>query len=289
MPLLKDSSNQPNRGQTPYRRRPLNTYYRAKNQESSASPFKRKPSKTNHRKWLFGVADILLVGLLLVGLIYSLLLRPQPRVETNNISYHTAAEYKMGIQPFFQSVKDSNKISFDESAVVKAIQTKFPEVQSARIELPFFSQEPTAWLYVSAPAFKLVSGGKTYIVDSQGIVVAEAASLPKMTLISLNDQSGYTAQIGKPVLSSASVAFINTVIAQSKKAQVPIAQISLPPLAQEMDLQTKDQPYYIKFYLGGDALSQTGQFLAARQKFSKGQSPPSQYLDVRVSGKIFYK
>jgi hypothetical protein len=278
------------RGDKAYRRRTLNTYYRTNSQDASPSPFKRKHRKSSPRKWLFGLADIILVCLLLAGLIYSLILRPQPKIQANDYSYHSSADYRAGIQPFFKAVKDNNKISFDEAAVVKSIEAKYPEVQNVRVELPFFSPEPTVWLYISKPAFKLSSGAKTYIVDSQGTIVAESKDLPQLTkLVSLNDQSGYPAAIGKPILSSSSVAFINTLSAQAKAAKVPIGQLALPPLALELDLRTQDQPYYVKFFMGGDALTQTGQFLAARQKFSKGQSPPSLYLDVRVNGKVFYK
>jgi hypothetical protein len=63
----------------------------------------------------------------------------------------------------------------------------------------------------------------------------------------------------------------------------------LPPKAQELDLRASDQSYYVKFYLGGDAMIQTGQYLAARQKFAQTKQQPGEYLDVRVSGKIFYK
>jgi len=41
--------------------------------------------------------------------------------------------------------------------------------------------------------------------------------------------------------------------------------------------------------MGGDALVQTGQFLAARKEFDISKKQPPEYLDVRVSGKIFYK
>jgi hypothetical protein len=77
-------------------------------------------------------------------------------------------------------------------------------------------------------------------------------------------------------------------LAQTRRAGVPIKSLTFPPLAQELDLATEDQPYFVKFYLGGDPLVQAGTFLAARHQFSSGVKP-SVYLDVRVPGKIFYK
>ena len=286
---MRQPSLPPGRGQKTYNRKLLTTYYRSKNPTAPSSPFNKKTPKVRSRKILFGAADIIIVILLLAGLIYSLLLKPQPKLVLSDTAYHSASAYSDQISPLFNGFKNRNKISFDENSVVAAIQKKFPEVQSARVELPFFSEQPTVWLNISKPAFKLVSNG-TFIIDSQGLAVAQASTIPKLSnLVTLSDQSGFRAGVGQQILSSQAVGFINTVIAQCRQAKVSIASFSLPPLAQELDMRTNDAPYFVKFYLGGDALDQTGQFLAARQKFSKAQDTPNQYLDVRVSGKIFYK
>jgi hypothetical protein len=70
---------------------------------------------------------------------------------------------------------------------------------------------------------------------------------------------------------------------------VTITSLSLPSKPSELDLRTKDRPYFVKFYMGGDALTQAGQFLAARAQFDRQNHQPADYLDVRVAGKIFYK
>jgi hypothetical protein len=290
MAFLRKQPVKSNRGQKTYSRRPQATYYRSKNQAETASPFKKKPAQRSSRKIVFGVVDLILIVLLLAGLVYSLMLTPHPKLNVSDLSYHSAESYQTAITPLFSSISNSNKITFDENSVIKKIQTQFPEVQSVRVELPFFSQKPTLWLTVSKPAFKLSSSGSAYVVDSAGLAVARAQDLPKLkSLVSLNDQSGFPVRLGSQVLASEAVDFINAVIAQSEHAKVPISSLSLPTAAQELDLRTTDAPYYVKFYLGGDALTQSGQFLAARQKFAHIGPSPSEYLDVRVSGKIFYK
>ena len=290
MPLKPKTPIASTRGQKTYKRAPLRAYYRSSEQSGTGSPFKKKQSGRKYRRVIFGVADILVIILLLTGLIYSLLLRPQPRVSATSLLYHSQAVYNSHIDTVFGGIKNSNKITFDEHAVAAAIQKQFPEVQSVHIELPFFSQQPKVRLSVSPPAFKLLSGSSLYIVDSQGLAVASAAELPKLTnLVVLNDQSGYKAVLGQQVLSSQAVDFIKTLIAQTKHNKIPISSLTLPALAQELDLRTADQPYYVKFYLGGDADIQAGQFAAARQKLSQAHQTPGQYLDVRVPGKIFYK
>lgn len=290
MPNLRRPINPTPRGQKTYKRAPITSYYRSSDEPAKTSPFKKRQPKTNHRKVLFGAIDIILIMLLVFGLIYSLILKPQPKIVASDLSYHQLADYDNKITPLFRNFNDRNKVTFNESAITSAVQKQFPEVQAVRVELPFFSEVPIVRLSVSPPAFNLHSGSRSFIVDSQGIVVAKTTDLPKLhALVNLIDQSGYPAVIGQPVIGSSAVDFINIVTKQSTRAKVPISSLSLPPLAQELDLRTSDAPYYVKFYLGGDALTQAGQFLAARHQFAQSHQSPAEYLDVRVSGKIFYK
>lgn len=273
-----------------YRRTPIANYYRAAKDPTAQSPFRRKQPKTNRRMMLFNIADIILLAIVIIGLIYSLILSHNPAIKADSAQYHSPAVYKTQIATLFSGLKNSNKLTFDESSVVKAIQAKFPEVRSARVELPFFSQQPVVWLNISPPAFSLVNSQSSYLIDTQGVAVARSSDIPTIkNKIVVQDQTSFEVKLGQQILSSDGVALINTVIAQAKQAKVPIAALSLPPRAQELDLRTSDQPYYVRFYLAGDALSQTGQFLAARHQFAKTGKSPSQYLDVRVPGKIFYK
>ncbi len=273
-----------------YKKMPLNSYYRAKADDTVSSPFKKRQPKKNYRKLFLNTIDSVLIVLIVAGLAYSLLLKSSPKITVSDNSYRSTAEYRARILPLFNSIKNRNKISFDETEIVSKIQKIFPEVQAAGIELPFISQVPVVSLTVSPPAFKLLSGSSAYIVDFQGVAVARASQLPHLSpQATLTDQSGYQAADGSRILSSQSVDFINIVLVQARAAKVPVSSLTLPRLAQEMDLRTADQPYYVKFYLGGDAMTQTGQFLAGRKKLIESSQTPGQYLDVRVSGKIFYK
>jgi hypothetical protein len=286
--LIRKNQQQPARGEKTYRRRPLANYYRS-DTRTAQSPFRQKPGPSRRRVVLFNILDILLLIMILAVLVYSLMLRPEPTIKASLSDYHSDSAYAAQITPLLSGLKNSNKLSFDEAAAVTAIKHKFPEVQAAQIELPFFSPRPVVWLDISPPAFNLTSEGRSYLIDQQGTAVAETSALPPMKLLTITDQTGFKVQLGSQVLSSQNVAVINTVIVQSKAAKVPVTSLSLPAKAEELDLHTSDQPYYVKFNLGGDGRIQAGQFLAARHQFIQDGQKPAEYLDVRVPGKIFYK
>jgi len=286
-------SDQPRRSAARDKLAPPAKYYRSGQlSDKAASPFKSqaKPPKAARRKVLFGLADIIVVTALVVGLAYSLLVKPDPEILANSSAYHPSSVYKQAAIKQFQLLKNRNKVSLDETGIVQSLERQFPEIAGASVELPLFGETPILHLDIAPPSFFLASAGKSYIVDQQGKVVAQSASLPEIkNLTEVIDQSGFTVIIGSQTLSASDVNFINTVAAEVNYAKIPIASLTLPSLAQEMDLRTTDCGYYVKFFLGGDPLLQSGQFLAARYNFDQSGSQPSQYLDVRVPGKIYYK
>lgn len=287
------AKEQPRRSPAREKTAPTTKYYRAGSISDKSSPFeskKLKPKSGVRRKLLFGVADILVLLVLMFGLVYSLIVRPDPHISASSSVYHPASTYRQAIIKQFQILKNRNKITLDDQGVVRALQAQFPEIATASVELPLFGEAPIVHLNIAAPSFFLSSGSNLYVVDDQGYVVGKSTSLPDIKgLLTLSDQSGFAAKVGQQAMSSANVAFINTVVAEAKRSSVPISSLTLPALAQEFDLRTSDRGYYVKFFLGGDVLQQSGQFLAARHNFDQTNAQPSQYLDVRVPGKIYYK
>jgi hypothetical protein len=290
--MAKDQSGQ-RRKKNRSSRVPLTYYRSARSSDTSDSPFEKKTPRApgKARKWLLGIIDLILLGFLIIGLLYSMLVKAEPKVAVSDTSYHSSDTYRLEAERLFKSVGNRNKVTLNEQAVIKAMQQKFPEIAGGTIELPLFSQKPTLRLSVSPPAFKLkTTASSSYIIDADGKAVAKTRELPGIkNLPEIVDQSNFRTEAGKQVLNSDSVAFISTVLAECHHGNVTLKTLSLPSRAQELDVAAIDQPYYAKFFVGGNAVVQTGQFLAARHQFEASGSQPSQYLDVRVPGKIFYK
>lgn len=282
---VKKSSARPKQG-----RMPLN-YYRSGPAEKGSSPFVKKTVRIGKkRKYIIRILDIVVIIILLYVLGYSLLVKANPKVVVNDTTYHSHANYQAAATKQLSSLKNRNKITLNERGIVDALKKQFPELDNVRVELPLLSETPTIHLSVAKPSFFLASHGANYIIDSQGVATAKAASLPKIKdLTTLTDDSGFSAKLGQQVLSAQNVTFINSVLQQATHANVPVKSLTLPSQAEELDLRTTDHGYYVKFYLGGDPILQSGQFLAARHQFDQSGHQPAQYLDVRVNGKIFYK
>lgn len=263
-------------------------YYRSSNQ-GKKSPFAKKPPRKPGR-FVSRLFNLLIISVIILCLGYSLVIRPQPRVIASSYPYRTAQVYEEAAQRKLSAIKNRTKLTFDEKSLVNDLQKQFPEISSVSVELPLFGQKPTLRLAIAAPSFTLMSKGSNYVISSDGIAIDSVQRFPSIKgLPALNDQSGFTFKVGQQVLSASEIDFVEQVLSQSLRAGVPVQSLTLPSKIQELDLRTKDRGYYVKFYLGGNAELQTGQFLAARDKFSREHIEPAEYLDVRVSGRIFYK
>jgi len=270
------------------------TYYRS-SEPSGKSPFRRKV-RSKKRRFLSRAIDWLVVLIILAAVIYSLIVRPQPEIIASSNDYHSSEVYQDSAAEVLKKIENRNKLTFDEQDLAYQLKREFPEIAAVRADLPLFGQKPTLYLEIAKPALVLRGAEGTYgavsrlIIDTKGTVIGPQAEFPGIQNLALvADNTGFTARSGETVLSPSDIGFILTVIAQAERAGAPIASLALPKLAEELDLKTSDRKYFVKFYLGGDALTQSGQFLAARKQFDKTNKQPGQYLDVRVAGKVFYK
>lgn len=226
----------------------------------------------------------------LAAIVYSLIVSTNPKIELDSEIYHPISVYHQAAAAGLNSFHNRNKLTFNDKDLILSLKKQFPEISSVSVDLSLFGKTPKLKFTIAAPSFFINSRGVNYVVDSEGVAVDRSTAFPKIkSLPIIIDQTGFSSKGGTQVLSTQAVRFINAVINQAKHARIPIASMTLPALAQELDLRTTDRGYFVKFYLGGDPLVQTGQFLAARHQFDQTGAQPSQYLDVRVPGKVYFK
>ena len=270
----------------------VNPYYQASSapRTQARSPFVAKPPTPKPSNWRARVTNSVLLAVILVAVIWSLIVKLPPKVAVNSSIYHSQLVYKDFVNSQADKISNHTKLSFNQNGLVSAIKQQFPELSTVNLSLPIISQTPSLKLKVSKPTFFMTDSTGTYVIDDQGVVVGKSLSLPSiMGLINITDQSGFKLQPGKAAMSTTTITFINGLLLQCQSAKVPVASITLPNIGPELDLITKDQPYYVKFYSTGDLATQAGQFLATRHQLIQTHVTPSQYLDVRVSGKVYYK
>src|ERR1043166_7616637 len=100
------------------RRMPM-TYYRSGGNANTASPFEKRPAKSKSAINKAGRAllNIALIALIILGLIYSLIVRPSARLIINSQTYHPEGVYRAVATDRLRSLSNRSKISFNEQTV----------------------------------------------------------------------------------------------------------------------------------------------------------------------------
>lgn len=195
---------------------------------------------------------------------------------------------------FSQSLSNQNKLTVDASGISSKLKAMFPELSDVSVALPVVGNRPVVYLQPSEPTFVLSADGNSYVLDSTGRALAYARDVPAHNLATLPtvvDQSGLQPRVGSAVLPNTSVAFIETVLDQLKAQHISVRQIVLPSASFEVDLYIAGKPYFVKFNMhdANGALQQVGSYIAVTQDLASKNVMPSQYIDVRIDGRAYYK
>lgn len=217
-------------------------------------------------------------------------------VQPNGYSYmpHSQTQYQQVTDKIIgSSIYNKLKITLSSRDIGQNIQQSFPEVSYVAVTVPFIGSRPTVYIQLTKPALVYVLPAGSYVLDSNGLVIANAASFKAKELASLPTvQSALSSNItdGEQLLSNQDVNFIQTISLGLKDKNIAVTKMELISGAQEIDVYPANQKYFIKFNLHQtDALLQLGTYLAAIATLKQENKIPNSYIDVRVDGRAYYK
>ena len=201
-------------------------------------------------------------------------------------SYQRTAERLFG-----SSLLNHNKITVDTASVERGLKKAYPELSVVSVTLPLFGHRPYIYISQADPALVLrTQTNQRFIIDTQGRAIAATNVSASSDLLEVRDQSGSTIHLGDLALPSTTVGFIRAVHFQLAQRQAHVSYVTLPPSGSELDVYMAGTQYFVKFNLAsGTALQQAGTFLATQQYFEERGIDPSQYVDVRVDGRAYYR
>ncbi|MEI7631985.1 MAG: hypothetical protein WCJ60_01535, partial [bacterium] len=129
------------------------------------------------------------------------------------------------------------------------------------------------------------------IVGENGVILADAneiESAKKEKLHYLKDEAPLNVSIGKPVLLTSDIDFLESMYKELAIANIEVVTSKLPLGAGELHVQVKDKKYIIKLSLTGDAAQQVGAYLAVLKNVESA-SLAQEYIDVRLGERVFVK
>jgi hypothetical protein len=188
------------------------------------------------------------------------------------------------------SVFNRSKMTFDSRSFENDFMSEIPEIKDVTVHIPLVGKKLVVGLAFERPAYIFTVSGKDYVVGESGVILANASDVDALKLANLRrleDKAPLQVTVGKPVLLTSDIAFIDTVYSELTGHTVGIDHMVLPQGAGELYVYPTGANYFIKFSLSGDAKQQAGAYFAVMK--NRGDAIPNEYVDVRIGERVFVK
>lgn len=297
-PLASDQASQRTKAFSYYSQRsnaPANTGRGQQLPESVSTS-----ADTRRRAWYQNRAVTALACFLgLAGAVYLCVLSPNPKVVSQTANggtyflqepavYEQAAAHSLG-----SSILNRSKLTADTAKVSKDLTQNYPEIHTATVAVPLLGQRPVVYIEPYRPSFVLTTtDNKAYLLDETGRALASVSQITdngELSVPTVEDKSGIQVNLGARALPTNTVQFTSQIASILDAAKVRYQSLVLPPASSELDVYISGTPYFVKFNLQADARLQAGTYLATKQRLEKDKITPSQYIDVRVNERAYYK
>lgn len=196
--------------------------------------------------------------------------------------------YEKAIQDYFSS-RPIERLRFliDAQQLTEYVQTKAPEV--AAIEnggsAGFGASRFIAVMRKPIAGWSI--NGRQQYVDTTG--TAFERNYYATPTVQIIDKSGVQVQAGQAVASNRFLGFVGRAVGLAKAQGYTVTQVIIPVgSTREVELRVEGVAFPIKLSVDREAGTQT-EDMARVLRWLSGHSLTPEYLDVRISGKSYYK
>lgn len=191
------------------------------------------------------------------------------------------------------SILNRTKLTVRSSSIIENFQRAHPEVAYAEVRYGIVDSTPILFV-VLREAHVIISAeddtDSSYVVDAKGVAFARIASDEVLEGVpNIEDDISVDIEIGQQVLPIGTIHFIDDVLYQLEVAEYTVGSMALPAIANEMHVRLAGDEFVGKFDITGNPRLQSGSFIATRGQLLGENEEPNEYIDVRVSGRAYYR
>ena len=239
---------------------------------------------------------ILVVIIIFLGFILYLNNSVSINVESsgNNNFLQNNSVYQQNAENFLShSIANNIKLTLDNNGLTNEILNKFPEISTAKVSIPLLTHSITLNISESTPVAILQDSHKNYfLIKNNGVAMAMVSSKNSSIFIASKPyiiDSFSSVHINNQALSNSDLAFISYVYNELAAQSIKVSSFTLVPNSRELDVRLSGANYFVKFNLEQSVKVQVGSYLALRGYLQSNNKSVSQYIDVRVVGRAYYK
>ena len=264
---------------------------RSANEQSSQlkSPRVQAHDLRKHRRrvWLALTGALVCAGLLLGALLEFI---ATPKVTAANLSAENARQYESGIQAYLNKYPGERlRFSLNVPRLTTYLQTNgYPEILAVSDTVRSLGVGSKSFaLTMRTPAVVWKTGGSELFVDDQG--VAFTRNYHATPAVEILDQSGIPTEGNRVLTSNRFLAFVGKVVGAMSKSGYKVTQVILPVnTTRQVEVRLEGIDYPVKMSVDRPAGEEAEDASRAIAYMSKNGLNP-EYIDVRVSGRAYYK
>lgn len=237
------------------------------------------------------IGSLLFIVVVVSAGLYGLISQFSATVEiraNEGVSLASTASYEEAVREYFQQ-HPAQRLRFllDSAALDAFVQTKAPEV--AKVELRGSAGFGASAFQISfrEPIVGWKIDGREQFVDATGAAFEKNYfTVPDVKVV---DKSGVPIETGRAVASNRFLGFLGLTVGLAKTYGYKVQEVILPrDTTHQIELWLEGVPYPVKLSVDRPAGEQTEDMVrAVKWLHANGKKP--KYVDVRVSGKAFYK
>ncbi len=204
------------------------------------------------------------------------------------MSSSDATGYQNAINSYY-AARPVERLRFllNEEAFVRHVQAARPETRDMRVEQGSGLGEASIVVVARQPIARWDIGGSNQYVDGDGVVFSRNYfDDPALQIV---DNSGLQTDSNRLVASNRFLGFVGRVIAKSQAQSLAISKVTIPTLTtRQVSVSVTGQATEYKLSVDRSAGEQV-EDMARITRYLAAQNLKPGYVDVRISGKAYYK
>lgn len=239
------------------------------------------------RRHIGGILALVLLGAMtLSSLVFQF--TSQVVVRTSDVSRRLDPIYTQAIDSYLaRQPIERLRFMLHEDALNEYVQTITPEVSSVRIDGFSGFGKSLFIIEMRQPIAGWNIRGVQRYVDASGVSFdRNHFSTPKVQIV---DNSGIQVEAGQAVASNQFLSFVGRVVGLANASQYAVTQVIIPQgTTRQIELRIQDVAFPVKLLIDRPAGEQI-EDMAKSLAWLKAHNVTPEYLDVRVSGRAFYR
>jgi hypothetical protein len=233
----------------------------------------------------------------MAGVLFTMSLSSTPRVVVEQIDgvvlTRETQEYVDTTTGIWQdSWHAKTKLTLNAEDIQNQVAGVHTELSDVRVQVPLLGRRPTIVLVPSRAALKLEAQNGVFYLDNQGRALVNASVVGNASAVPVvRDLSDVSVEPGKTVLPAVHVAFLLQ-LSEQLSAQNISGSLSLSnAVVNQVEFAPEGVGYRVKFLLDEPATVRqaVGSYIAVKERLTGEGKAPSEYIDVRIPDKVFFR